>query len=90
MVAKRHLPGRQEMSEWLDGWISRYVGDPFALTADQLYMLIGSNLGWYWNVDDIGRAPSPGYGPEGSAIAGLYKFLEETMAAKKAARERGR
>jgi hypothetical protein len=88
VVAKRQLPGRQEIAVWLDGWLDRYgtMGDPFALTPDQLFMLVGSNLGWDWNVEDVGRAPCRHTG-EPNALEGMYRFLAERMAAKKAARK---
>jgi hypothetical protein len=78
-------PGRKEISQWLDGWIDRYrsLGDPFAVSREHLFTIVCSNLGWYWDIDDVGRAPSPGYEPNGSPISGFYKFLDETMAAKK-------
>jgi hypothetical protein len=78
-------PGRKEISEWLDGWIGRYVGDPYKIPPEQLYLLVGSNLGWYWDVEDVGYAPSP-WDNQPSAMSGMYKFLAETMAEKKRAR----
>jgi len=82
-------PGRKEISQWLDGWVERYrtLGDPFAISPEKLFMIVCSNIGWCWDVDDVGRAPDPAYGKKGSAIGGFYNFLEETMAAKKRKRE---
>ena len=83
-------PGRKEIERWIDRWLAQYVGDPFVVTPEQLYMLFGSNIGWDWDIDDVGKAISY----EGtqyewvSPLAGLYKFLGETMVAKKKARGR--
>jgi hypothetical protein len=86
------LPGRKEISEWLDGWIVRYksIGDPFAVSPEALFLIIGSNLGWKWDVEDVGRAiEHQGTRHEWmSPLSGFYKFLRETMAAKKAAQNR--
>lgn len=81
--------GRKQISEWVDGWIQRTgsIRDPFTTTADELYLLIGSNLGWYWDVDEIPRAPHPVTG-EPSAIQGMYQFLDEILATKRRGRER--
>jgi hypothetical protein len=82
-------PGRHEISAWLDRWIARYssFGDPFAIPIDDLMTLVCRNLGWYWNVKDVGRAPCRHTG-EPSTIEGYYAFLRETMAAKKARRDK--
>jgi hypothetical protein len=81
-------PGRQEIAAWLDGWLVRYgtMGDPFSLTPDQLFMLIGSNLGWDWDIEDVGRAPCRHTG-EPSAVEGMYRFLAEAMATRKNTRK---
>jgi hypothetical protein len=83
--------GRAEISKWLDGYIERYgapLGDPFTVSPEALYMVMAGTLGWEWDIDDVGRAPHPMTG-EASAFSGLYKFLRETMAAKKLARDAG-
>jgi len=82
------MVSREQISTWLDGWIERTgkLSDPFAVTADELYMLIGSNLGWYWDTNEIPQAPHPTTG-ELSAIQGMYKLLDELMAAKKRRRD---
>jgi len=82
-------PGRHEISLWLDGWIARYssLGDPFAIPIDDLASLVCRNLGWYWDIKDVGRAPCRHTG-EPSAFSGLYTFLRETMAAKRARRDK--
>jgi hypothetical protein len=78
-------PGRKEIEQWIDNWIDRDVCDPFVVTPEQLYMLIGSHMGWDWDIEDVGQALVH----EGtryecmSPHAGLLKFLKETMTVRK-------
>lgn len=72
--------------KWVDGWIARHPGDPFTITAEQLYMLLASNLSWEWDMKEIPKLPHRETG-EPCAFEGLYRFLDELMAEKKAARK---
>jgi hypothetical protein len=74
-------PGRKEINQWLDEWVIRYrgLGDPFSVSPEHLFLLMGSNLGWDWDHEDVGKAPHPITG-EQSTLQGLYQFLAKTMA----------
>lgn len=74
------LYGRREIEVWFDAYIAR-AGSLVRLedlTPAKLYTLIGSNLGWYWDVDDVGRAPCPRTG-DPDAFAGLYVYLDRLL-----------
>ena len=66
---------------FLTGWAERSRGlqDISKVTADQAFVLVCSTLGWDWDIDDVGLAPSPHNG-ERSALQGMYVFLAETIA----------
>lgn len=72
----KYPPGKREIEEWFDAYLARagnlvHVED---LTPDKLYMLLGSNLSWYWDVEDVGLAPHPEKG-DATPFTGLYLFL---------------
>lgn len=74
------LPGRREIEVWFDAYVAR-AGNLVRLedlTPEKLYTLIGSNLGWYWDVEDVGLAPCPRSGTP-DAFSGLYVYLDRLL-----------
>jgi len=51
------------------------------VTAEKLMMVIMSNIGWYWNVEDVGktRIHIGTIYEDDSAIAGLETFIQQCM-----------
>lgn len=75
-MAAKWPPGKREIEEWFDAYLARAgtlvrVED---LNPEKLYALLGSNLSWYWDIEDVGLAPHQQTG-ESTAFAGLYLFL---------------
>lgn len=73
-------PNRVAIEAYITQWWARSKGlvHPADVNSTKLYMLVGSNIGWDWDVDDVGLAPNPRTG-EPCPWAGMHHFLEETF-----------
>jgi len=72
--------GRREISAWFDGYLERSKGlvELDKLTSKSLFMLVLYNLGWNWDVMDVGKVMNSSTG-EMDAYAGMRAFLEELL-----------
>jgi hypothetical protein len=83
------VPGRKEIREEV---FQRLKNHPKLLantTARQLTTVVMSNIGWGWDVEDVGRTPihvGTIY-EDDSAIAGLESFVEACMLEFKQSKE---
>lgn len=74
-------PGKQEIREEVR---KRLQGHPSLLrdvTADKLMVVIMSNIGWNWNIEDVGytKVHVGSIYEDDSAVAGLESFIQQCM-----------
>lgn len=75
------IPGRKEIREAVQ---TRLKAHPHLLkdaNAEDMMLVVMSNIGWHWNIEDVGRTKvhvGTIY-EDDSAVAGLRTFIQECM-----------
>ncbi len=83
MTNLKDLPGKREITEWFDAYVRRAgsLARLQSLTPDKMYTLMGSTFSWYWDAEDVGRAPGHDGSPDN--FSGLYLFLGQLLESRR-------
>lgn len=75
------LPGKQEIREEVRKRLTEHPCLLKGVAPEKLMMVIMSNIGWHWDIEDVGRTKihiGTIY-EDDSAIAGLETFIQQCM-----------